>query len=154
MAHSEKHIKRRKNPSAKGVRTEIDSDAFYNKHPSWGFSSIDTEMWQFDKQHAGMYFWGEIFPFFKNLGSMEWREILANDDNSNSHYVEPDSLNPKAKRRLEDRQIEAESIMSLRINGTHRLYGYMTGAVFNILWFDTNHGDNPDCVCRSHKKHT
>ena len=59
-----------------------------------------------------------------------------------------------ARDRLYELHIEAEAIMSLRINATHRLYGYLEGAVFHILWFDPNHGDNDNCVCRSHKKHT
>ena len=29
--------------------------------------------------------------------------------------------------------IEAESLISLRITGNHRLYGYMTGRVFNAV---------------------
>lgn len=45
-------------------------------------------------------------------------------------------------------------IISLRITENHRLYGYMSGRVFNILWYDDDHGDNNNCVCRSHLKHT
>ena len=50
--------------------------------------------------------------------------------------------------------IEAESLISLRLTGNHRLYGYMTGRVFNVLQYDNNHGDNSTCVCRSYLKHT
>ncbi|CUP62134.1 Uncharacterized phage-associated protein [Anaerostipes hadrus] len=32
--------------------------------------------------------------------------------------------------------------------------GYMVEKVFNILWYDDNHGDNNRCVCRSYLKHT
>lgn len=42
----------------------------------------------------------------------------------------------------------------VRITGKHRLYGFMRGAVFNVLWYDLDHGDNDTCVCRSRKKHT
>lgn len=62
--------------------------------------------------------------------------------------------NPDAQKRLAQRHIEQDSIISLRLSATHRIYGYITGAVFNILWYDGNHGDNATCVCRSRLKHT
>lgn len=58
-----------------------------------------------------------------------------------------------AQDRLASKYIEAEALISLRLTGNHRLYGYMTGRVFNVLWYDDNHGDNNDCVCRSYLKH-
>lgn len=63
-------------------------------------------------------------------------------------------MNKVAQDRLFEKRIEAESLISLRLTGTHRLYGYMTGRVFNILWYDDDHGDNAECVCRSRLKHT
>lgn len=39
-------------------------------------------------------------------------------------------------------------------SGISKIYGYMTGRVFNVLWYDDDHGDNSTCVCRSHLKHT
>ena len=51
-------------------------------------------------------------------------------------------------------RIEANAVISLRIQATHRLYGYRIGSVFYILWYDNNHGDNYTCVCKSRKKHT
>ena len=50
--------------------------------------------------------------------------------------------------------LEAESIISLRVGATKRLYGYMDRAVFCVLWYDPDHGDNNTCVCRAAKKHT
>lgn len=55
---------------------------------------------------------------------------------------------------MAERYIEAEALISLRMTGNHRLYGYMSGRVFNIIWYDDDHGDNDTCVCRSFKKHT
>lgn len=59
-----------------------------------------------------------------------------------------------SQERLASKYIEAESLISLRVTGNHRLYGYMTGRVFNVLWYDDDHGDNDKCVCRSRLKHT
>lgn len=71
-----------------------------------------------------------------------------------NHSINVGELSKAASDRLMELYIEAESLISLRLNGTHRIYGYMNGAVFNILWVDLEHGDNAACVCRSYKKHT
>ena len=71
-----------------------------------------------------------------------------------NHTIEVKKLNKMAINRLIELHVEAESLVSLRLTGTHRIYGHMTGAIFNILWVDLDHGDNSTCVCRSNKKHT
>lgn len=89
----------------------------------------------------------------KALESQTWNEILVRDKKQN-HAINVEALNRTAQVRLADRFIEAESLISLRVTGSHRLYGYMSGRVFNILWYDDDHGDNKTCVCRSYLKHT
>lgn len=56
--------------------------------------------------------------------------------------------------RLAEKYIELDSIISLRLTGKHRLYGYIQKSTFYVLWYDDNHGDNNECVCRSNLKHT
>ena len=82
-----------------------------------------------------------------------WSEILVKDKKQN-HSIIVNDLNKSAQDRLASKYIEAESLISLRLTGNHRLYGYMTGRVLNVLWYDDNHGDNNACVCRSYLKHT
>lgn len=97
--------------------------------------------------------WDEILPRIKALESQTWNEILVRDKKLN-HSINVEELSKIAQDRLANRFIEAESLISLRVTGNHRIYGYMTGRVFNILWYDDDHGDNKTCVCRSHLKHT
>lgn len=97
--------------------------------------------------------WEEILPRLKALETQTWSEILVKDKKQN-HAINVYDLNKAAQERLEERYIEAEVLISLRMTGTHRLYGYMTGYVFHVLWYDNGHGDNETCVCRSYKKHT
>ena len=91
--------------------------------------------------------------WLKAFETQTWSEILVKDKKQN-HAINVYDLNKTAQERLEEKYIEAEALISLRITGTHRLYGYMEGSVFHILWYDIEHGDNETCVCRSHKKHT
>ena len=101
----------------------------------------------------GESFWTEVLPRLKALEAKTWSEILVRDKKQN-HSLNLDELNKTARDRLISKYIEAESLISLRITGNHRLYGYMIGRVFNVLWYDDDHGDNSTCICRSHLKHT
>lgn len=110
-------------------------------------------MWPLDEEHAGSLFWGEILPRLKSLETQTWGEILVASKKQN-HSIELYSLNPVAQKRLEDLKIEADAIISLRVTGSHRVYGFQVGSAFQILWFDSDHGDNANCVCRSALKYT
>lgn len=132
---------------------EENPSQYYSQNPAWTFANSDQDMWAFSKEHVGEVIWKEIIPRLRALETQTWSEILVRDKKQN-HSLDLNDLNRVAQDRLITRYIEAESLISLRVTGTHRLYGYMTGRVFNILWYDDEHGDNSKCVCRSHLKHT
>jgi len=44
---------------------------------------------------------------------------------------------------------DAEELFEIRLSGKERVWGTMTGAVFNLLWWDPNHE-----VYEVKKKHT
>ena len=138
-----------KEAPVKTIKINVSADAYYSEHPSWCFNSCDKEKWEMTANGL----WSEIIPKLKSFEMQTWSEILvaANEQN---HSISIENINKAAYNRLFDLQIECDSLISLRLSGTHRLYGYMQNSAFCILWYDTNHGDNTDCVCRSHKKHT
>ena len=118
---------------------EDNPEHFYSQHPAWAFASADQDLWAFSKGNVEELFWTEILPRVKGK--------------KQNHSPDPSQLNRKARERLAEKYIEAESLVSLKITGTYRLYGYLFGNGFNILWFDGSHGDSCTCVCRSHLKH-
>lgn len=148
-----KEVKQREVPSGKHIAQGGDPERYYSEKPAWTFANSDQEMWAFSQERLGELFWTEILPRLKALETKTWSEILVHDKKQN-HSLDLDKLNRVAQDRLASKYIEAESLISLRITGNHRLYGYMTGRVFNVLWYDDDHGDNSTCVCRSHLKHT
>lgn len=148
-----KEVKQKEIPCGKHVAQGGNPERYYSENPAWTFANSDQEMLAFSKNHIGDTFWTEILPRLKALETQTWNEILVHDKKQN-HSLNPGELNKVAQDRLASKFIEAESLISLRMTGTHRLYGYMTGRVFNILWYDDDHGDNDSCVCRSHLKHT
>lgn len=153
MGASKKKIKQKINPEERKIRQFQNADAFYNRNPAWNFSNCDKEQWSIYSTNVRNIFWDEIFPRLQNLEKQNWKDILVNGKKHN-HSIKTESLNKIAIDRLNKLYMEAESLISLKVTGTHRIYGYINDFVFNILWIDLNHGDNSDCVCRSKKKNT
>lgn len=153
VSKRKKEIKQKEFPDEKRIAQGGDPERYYSENPAWTFANADQEMWAFSQGHIEKVFWIEILPRLKALESETWGEILVRDKKQN-HSLDLNDLNKAAQDRLDSKYIEAESLISLRITGNHRLYGYMTGRVFNVLWYDDNHGDNSTCVCRSRLKHT
>ena len=148
-----KIVKQREVPRGKIIAQGGDPERYYSESPAWAFANADREAWAFSREHIGDAIWTELLPRLQALETQTWNEILLRNKKQN-HSLNPNELNKAAQDRLAARYIEAESLISLRITGNHRLYGDMTGSVFQILWYDDDHGDNDTCVCRSHLKHT
>ena len=153
MAASKKRVAQREQPGKQSISDGADPNAYYRQNPSWNFYTCDTQQWAFTKENIGDDLWDEIVPFFKGLETRTWGNILTEAKKQN-HSIEISGLNPAAQKRLEELRIEQDSLVSLRLTGKHRIYGYIIQAVFHVLWYDSDHGDNAHCVCRSYKKHT
>ena len=128
-------------------------DEYYHSYPSWNFKIADNECWAFNKTHTGDRIWDEIIPHFQSFETQTWGEILVKGKKQN-HSINVDELNKDARNRLTTLNIEEESVISLRLSSKHRVYGLIYNSIFNILWYDNDHGDHDTCVCRSNKKHT
>lgn len=157
MAHSkkEKIPKNTKDPGQKSIRNDKDPNQFYSFHPAWNFGTCDKKMWSLYSDEVKALFWEELMPRLIGLELQRWSDILVTGKKQN-HLISPNKLNPGAKKRLVELGFGAEDIYSIRLNGTHRIYGYIgdRNNAFHILWVDLNHGDNEECVCRSHLKNT
>lgn len=151
MPHSKKVVKQKEQPKGKNIRHQGNPDGYYQETPSWCFNSSDAEKWVLTR-HKDL-FWSELLPRLNDLESQTWDDILLKAKKHN-HSVQKNALNKVAVDRLADLHIELESIISLKINATHRLYGYIVTGRFHILWYDIHHGESDTCVCPSRKKHT
>lgn len=152
-ASKKKQPKSAFNPKTREIGQRENPEKYYQLFPSWNFNSCDDKLWQFNQDRAESLFWNEILPRLKAFETQKWEEILVIGKKQN-HSIYVKELHTEAKKRLEEMFIEQDSIISLRLTGTHRLYGFISKGVFNIVWFDDDHGDNSTCVCRSYKKHT
>lgn len=128
-----------------------DPSNYYNLHPSWNFRASDKDKWAFTSENIGDSIWTEILPKLSDFESQKWSDILVRAKKQN-HSISVKNLNKRAQDRLDELKVEQESVVSLRLSGNHRIYGYIVNAVFYVLWYDDDHGDNNTCVCRSRKK--
>lgn len=139
-------------PSSREIVSKYNPDAFYEMNPRWDFHMCDSEEWKFDQSYMGDLFWTEILPRMKAWETMKWKDVFS--DKKHNHSIKVCDLTKKARDRLDELNIEAEAVVSLSFTGTHRFYGLIDDGTFHVIWFDKEHGDNEECVCRSHKKHT
>lgn len=148
-----KQIKQHFDPEDKKVGQRENPEKYYNMNPAWNFSTCDNEKWSLFSEESQIVFWDEIMPHLQSWEQQTWSDILVRSKKQN-HSIAPDSLNKLAIERMERLYIEGESIISLRLTSTHRIYGYIHDNIFCMLWVDLDHGDNDGCVCRSRQKHT
>lgn len=104
-------------------------------HSEWGWHSISTTKWL------------EIVRKLANYETMSWGEI----EGPNSHTVSvADCPNFDTMRRLEELLLDdVDTLFSLRITGTERIFGIFDGDALLLLWYDPNH-----LVWPSQKKNT
>lgn len=115
---------------------------------SWRFSSCDKEMWSL---FNGDTLLPAILPFLQNMEGQTWSYWLTKNKKK-CHEVNPDDLTKCAKDRLESLCIEVEKMLVIHLENTHCLYGYIMNGICYLMWYDTDHGDNKNCVYRSFKK--
>lgn len=154
-ASTKKRIHEGGKPKGKTFGKE-DPESSMRKHLSWSFSQCDMDSdcrWGINKEHLSEKFWDDLFPKMLEFETMTISDIFVTGKKEN-HSINVDQLSKPAAARLMDLKIEAESVHSLRLGGKIRLYGVLNDAVYNIIWYDDDHGDNDRCVCRSFKKHS
>lgn len=138
----------------KEVRARENPNSIYGKNPSWSFSACDKEgSWAFSKDRLIDDFWERILPKLREFEKTTWGSILL-DGKKSHHHISVSDCNKCAIDRLMEIGVFEDELLSLRLGGNLRLYGYLSESTYVIIWYDNDHGDNNSCVCRSHKKHT
>ncbi len=113
---------------------------------SWRLGSVDTDgrrgWYQLDKGTA-LYLHNKLASF----ESMTWGELAAS---TNHKQIPVENLCAAAQQRLvELRRDDLGDLWELRLGGKQRVWGWRSGDVMNLLWWDPEHE-----VCPSSKKHT
>ena len=149
FAETIKHVK-----EAKRASRENDSDAYKQMAPSWRIKSID-DGWDYGWSKIGQKRWKEdVLPRLADWETMTCSEILSatygENNKSSNHFISKENFIPVAQNRLEDIGLgDLDALLSLRLQGKYRIYGFLQGHTMHILWFDFDHA-----LVKSEKKHT
>jgi hypothetical protein len=110
----------------------------YAEQPSWRLKTLDF---------GGPYGWMQmarddltrVVDRLRDLETMTWQAILQEGDHWN-HAIDTNRLCKKAQDRLVDIKLDdIDSVISLRVGGSERVFGLRFGAVLRLLWWDPKH---------------
>lgn len=120
-------------------------DSYFSMHPSWNFSKSDLQNTKWTLYNSN--FLNEVLPKLIDFERRTWSDIVS--DKKHNHWIDTSDLIKEAQDRLIELKIFYDSLFSLRLTGTIRLFGYIDNGVYYIIWYDANHE-----ICPSNKKHT
>ena len=137
----------------KEARNTENPESYYDKTPKWVFKDMDVdhEKWSLQKCN-------NIYPYIiekmKDYEGMTWGEIMkatgGRRTGNNNHFENVDEFIKEAQERWIELKLEEYSeAFSLRLTGTHRLYGILEDGTFRVILYDEDHE-----IYKSTKRHT
>lgn len=118
--------------AAKRPREELGTG---DENPSWRVSLLDLTGpfgQSIDQVDAA-----EILKFLSEVEKLTWNEIQHR--RSGHHHVEVRLISPAAQKRLKQRNIETDTLISLRVGAKKRIWGVREGSMLHLLWWDPQH---------------
>ncbi|RFZ48243.1 hypothetical protein MSS2_04759 [Mycobacterium marinum] len=118
---------------------------------SWSAAEVDHE-------YTGAWAWklsakdvADLLKLLEETSRLTWREVKAlrtggRRSRALHHDQSVKSICTAAQQRLAQLEIDVEHVFRLRHGSAIRIWGYLAGSVFRILWYDREHK-----VCPSDK---
>ncbi|MDH2424707.1 hypothetical protein [Sphaerisporangium sp. TRM90804] len=105
----------------------------------WRFCHVDHDgPWGFGKMDATTL--RELLDKLMQFESMKVNEVFSNGEEPGKHYEVDRIPNAAARERLEELRLsDMTKISRLRLGGKVRLYGFMEGNCFHVVWWDPEH---------------
>jgi hypothetical protein len=117
---------------------------------------IDDKMFawsaaEVDHEYTGGWAWklsakdvADLLCLLEEMSRLTWREVkdmrTGGRRSSPKHHDQPvKSICGAAQRRLADLEIDVERVFRLRHGSSIRVWGYLAGPLFRILWYDREH---------------
>lgn len=161
MKKSAKHRKRPKaakkpaySPASKPrggrrpVFSEADRHNYMQMRPAWRVSRLE-EVGPFGWHRITGVKIAEVSAKLKSFETMLWSAILVTAKKQN-HTIPVENLSKPAKQRLVDIKLDdRDELISLRLSNRERIWGFLEGSTFHLVWWDPEHQ-----VCPSALKHT
>lgn len=112
-------------------------------HLAWRFSGCDRE---------GPFAWGnfetadkfkEVIEKLHEFETKTWQQII----DGGSHPIELERIEKSARDRLaETQRDDIDTLMSLRLTGTNRVWCVRDASIMRILWWDPDHKVCPSAL--------
>ncbi|MFF5261438.1 hypothetical protein ACFY4C_21045 [Actinomadura viridis] len=105
----------------------------------WRFCHVDHEgPWGFGHVDGETLCW--LMGRLGQFETMKINEIFSNSDYPGKHYEVESIPTTEALGRLTELQLgDMTKISCLRLQGEPRLYGFLLGNVFHVVWWDPKH---------------
>jgi hypothetical protein len=140
--------------AGKQARIANDNNSFLSQTLAWEFGRRDQDHEKFGWSGLdGKQMLELINVHLVNLESMTWSELLKasggkkTGHGNNHHDIPVTQLSHEAQKRLMELCLDdIDSLFSLRITGTKRIFGIRDGRVLRFLWHDPSHA-----VCQAGK---
>lgn len=129
----------------KETRNPKEVENYLHQTIGWGFKYVDLDS-QWGLNSILKNWKNEIFPKIKNFETMMWKEILnaagakSKGRGNNNHDIDFDKLSEEAQKRFRKiNNYTPDSLFSLRLDNTGRLFGIRDGRILNLVWYDKDH---------------
>jgi hypothetical protein len=120
-----------------------DPENYLRLSPVWRFSSFDWNGPWGISACVGSKWRDHIEGHLSSFETMTWAEILkasgGRSHGTNSHPIKLDKFSKMAREQLSALGVYADTLFSLRLAATVRIYGIRQGSCLQILWFDPFH---------------
>ncbi|MFZ1917583.1 MAG: hypothetical protein WAU58_08430 [Terriglobales bacterium] len=140
-----KQPKVRESPQSGKIKTGGDPSSVDTQTIAWHFHRLDHqhEHWGWSKLSAKQ--WREMLTQLVAFEGLTWAALQAQSGGrkhgTNHHPIEINKFCAAAKSRLITLHLDDfDTLFSLRINNTLRLYGVRDGRVLQLVWHDPHHG--------------
>lgn len=144
MAKRNKKISQAEKASSRKIPKSIEEpQSFMRNFPVWSFKRLDDGYSKWGLAQSGDLM-NNVVLKLKSIEGMTWQDIISasggRSHGTNNHYEDVSDLIPEAQERWNALHYDDyDKIFSLRLTGTHRLYGILEEGIFYIVWLDQNH---------------
>lgn len=145
-----RHPKLGGQPETRQVKIGADPESLETQTIAWHFHRIDRIHphwgWQLNPET-----WGTILQHLISFEGLTWAKLKEQSGGrrvgTNHHSIKIAELNRAARERIAELRLDDyDTVFSLRISNTVRIYGVRDGRVLVLVWYDDCHGTRNE-VC-------
>jgi len=125
-------------PDSRKLPVAAPTPSFNDQFPSWRVARLElVDPFGFHIVSGALLL--EIREKLAHFEAKTWNEILIREKHRN-HTVSVSEICNSARERLKAMNLDdIEEVVSLRLTGPQRVWGYRIEAVFHVLWWDPQH---------------